>query len=163
LYYRLCSDQIVTPSLAEQLADSPQVLNELIVYMARRVAGAEAEHFWGEVALWIEENLGRDYAWPGNYRELEQCVKNVLIRRDYKPSRPAPGHLGSSGGAPSGAMAQIVDDFRGGRTTVNELLTRYCTIVYRTTGSYEETARRVGLDRRTVKSRIDRELLALLP
>src|SRR5580704_7440447 len=105
LYYRLCSDQIVTPSLAEQLADSPQVLNELIVYMSRRVAGAEAEQFWGEVALWIEENLGRDYAWPGNYRELEQCVKNVLIRRDYKPSRPVPGHVGSGGGAPNGAIA----------------------------------------------------------
>src|SRR5271163_2466824 len=90
LYYRLCSDQIVTPPLAEQLADSPQVLNELIVYMARRVAGAEGDQLWGEVALWIEENLGRDYAWPGNYRELDQCVKNVLIRRDYRPSRSAP-------------------------------------------------------------------------
>jgi transcriptional regulator with GAF, ATPase, and Fis domain len=160
----LCSDQIVTPPLAEQLADSPQVLNELIVYMARRVAG-EAEQFWGEAALWIEENLGRDYAWPGNYRELEQCVKNVLIRRDYKPSRPAPGHLGTGGdgGSGPGAMVRMVEDFRGGRTTVNELLTRYCTIVYRSTGSYEETARRLGLDPRTVKTRIDRELSALLP
>src|SRR6185369_7664900 len=28
LYYRLCSDQVATPSLAEQLADSPAVLRE---------------------------------------------------------------------------------------------------------------------------------------
>jgi DNA-binding NtrC family response regulator len=167
LYYRLCSDQIVTPPLAEQLADSPQVLNELIAYMSRRVAGAEGEQLWGEVALWIEENLGRDYAWPGNYRELEQCVKNVLIRRDYKPARPARGPVGEGGrggasGGTASAMAQMVDDFRAGRVTADKLLTRYCTIIYRTTGSYEETARRVGLDRRTVKSRVDRELLALL-
>jgi hypothetical protein len=39
LYYRLCSDQVTTPSLAEQLADSPGVLRELVCYMARRVAG----------------------------------------------------------------------------------------------------------------------------
>ena len=28
LYFRLCSDQIVTPSLAEQIADSPEVRSE---------------------------------------------------------------------------------------------------------------------------------------
>src|ERR1039457_5531758 len=32
LYYRLCSDQIHTPSLAEQLADSPGVIRELVFY-----------------------------------------------------------------------------------------------------------------------------------
>ena len=47
LYYRLCSDQIVTPSLAEQLADSPQVLRELVNYMSRRVAGEEGERAGG--------------------------------------------------------------------------------------------------------------------
>jgi DNA-directed RNA polymerase specialized sigma24 family protein len=32
-------------------------------------------------------------------------------------------------------------------------------LVYAQTGSYEETARRLQLDRRTVKSKIDRHLL----
>src|SRR5262249_35338847 len=82
LYYRLCSDQITTPSLAEQVAGSGHVLEELVVYMSRKVAGAEAEELAVEVVVWIDRNLGRDYPWPGNYRELEQCIKNVLIRRD---------------------------------------------------------------------------------
>src|ERR1035438_1139677 len=90
LYYRLCSDQIHTPSLAEQLADSPGVLRELVFYMARRVAGQEGEELAREVLAWIERNLGAEYPWPGNYRELEQCIKNVLIRRNYRPSRAAP-------------------------------------------------------------------------
>jgi DNA-binding NtrC family response regulator len=121
--------------------------------MTRRVVGAEAEALAGEVADWIEQNLGADYPWPGNYRELEQCVKNVLIRRDYRPSS-AP---------PAGPLEQIEQDFRGGRLSAEQLLSRYCTVVYSKTGSYEETARRLGIDRRTVKSKIDADLLERLP
>ena len=39
------------------------------------------------------------------------------------------------------------------------MLRRYCTLIYAGTGNYEETARRLGLDRRTVKSKIDADLL----
>lgn len=148
LYYRLCSDQIATPSLASQLAESPQVLDELIVYMARRVAGAEAEGLARDVTQWVERNLGRGYAWPGNYRELEQCVKNVLIRHDYKPLR-VPNTSGTE---------KTLSDFSEGRLTAAELLSRYCTLIYQQTGSYEETARRTGLDRRTVKTKVDNTL-----
>jgi transcriptional regulator with AAA-type ATPase domain len=155
LYFRLCSDQIATPSLAEQLADSPAVLHELIVYMSRRVVGEEAEALAGEVADWIGQNLGADYPWPGNYRELEQCVKNVLIRRDYRPPAAAP--------ASADPVEQIAEEFRAGRLSAEDLLSRYCTVIYSRTGSYEETARRLGIDRRTVKSKIDAELLERLP
>jgi transcriptional regulator with AAA-type ATPase domain len=152
LYYRLCSDQIATPSLAEQLADSPTVLRELVFYMSRRVAGDEAEPLAEEVLIWIESHLPRDYAWPGNYRELEQCVKNMLIRRDYRPSQPRA----------AGPTDQFAQDLSEGRLSAEELLRHYVTTVYSRTGSYEETARRLGLDRRTVKAKVDRELLSKL-
>jgi transcriptional regulator with PAS, ATPase and Fis domain len=152
LYYRLCSDQIVTPSLSEQLRDSPGLLRELIVYMARRVAGPDGEELAAEVAAWMEKHLPPDYGWPGNYRELEQCVKNVLIRRDYRPSAP---HA-------AGPLETCLQEFRSGALTASQLLSRYCTLVYRQTGSYEETARRLQIDRRTVKSKIDPTLLEQL-
>jgi predicted DNA-binding protein (UPF0251 family) len=41
----------------------------------------------------------------------------------------------------------------------DDLVSRYTTLVYAETGQYEETARRVGLDRRTVKSKVDAALL----
>lgn len=148
LYYRLCSDQIATPSLAEQLAHSPRVMRELVVYMAGRVAGAEAEELVPEIMSWIEQNL-KGYHWPGNYRELEQCVRNMLIRRNYRPSQRPAGN----------ALEECMEGFREGRLTADGLLCRYCTIVYSKTGSYEEAARRLGIDRRTVKSKVDRELL----
>jgi transcriptional regulator with AAA-type ATPase domain len=152
LYYRLCSDQVTTPSLAEQLRDSRGVLRELVLYMAMRVAGPEAEDLAGEVMRWIEGNLAEDYAWPGNYRELEQCVKNVLIRRNYSPSRAAAGD----------AVEEFAQEARAGTLTAEELLRRYVTIVYSRTRSYEETARRLGIDRRTAKAKVDTALLKML-
>jgi transcriptional regulator of aromatic amino acid metabolism len=152
LYYRLCSDVIVTPSLHDQLKESPGALSELVRYMARRVAGPEADQFTEEVDSWITGHLPRDYAWPGNYRELEQCVRNVLIRRDYRPARTADGGRGES----------LADDMQKGRLTADELLRRYCTIVYAQTGNYEETARRLQIDRRTVKAKVDPDLLSKL-
>jgi len=152
LYYRLCSDQVATPSLAEQLAASPGVLRELVFYMARRVAGAEGDALAAELLPWIAANLGTEYAWPGNYRELEQCVKNVLIRRNYRPA---------IAGAEN-PVEEFASQARAGGLTADELLVRYVTIVYSRTGSYEETARRLGLDRRTVKAKVNAALLARL-
>ena len=120
--------------------------------MARRVAGPEADDLAREVMEWIGGNLGTGYAWPGNYRELEQCVKNVLIRRNYRPARTAA----------EDPLEEFAQDARAGRLSAEELLRRYVTIAYSRTGSYEETARQLGLDRRTVKSKVDERLLGAL-
>lgn len=143
LYYRLCSDQISTPSLAEQIADSPPVLRESIAYMAHKIAGSESEELAAEAIEWVERNLGPGYRWPGNYRELEQCVRNVLIRRNYRPTQPESAD----------AADELARELRAGRLTADQLLRRYCTYIYQQTGSYEETARRLQLDRRTVKAK----------
>jgi DNA-binding NtrC family response regulator len=152
LYYRLCSDLITTPSLAEQVRDSPAALHELVRFMARKHAGPEETTFAEEAYRWIEQNLGADYGWPGNYRELEQCVRNLIVRREYRPARRESTLQADDMFAPA----------REGALTAEALVQRYCTLVYAQTGSYEETGRRLGLDRRTVKSRIDRPLLERL-
>jgi transcriptional regulator with PAS, ATPase and Fis domain len=152
LYYRLCSDLIVTPSLSQQIRESPGVLPELILFMARRVAGPEAASLAPEAQEWIMSNLGADYEWPGNYRELEQCVRNLLIRKDYRPVR-ARDNTSSD---------ELFQPAYAGKLTASELLTRYCTLVYSQTGSYEETARRLDIDRRTAKAKIDTALLERL-
>jgi len=143
---------VTTPGLAEQIAGSPSMLRELVYYMAQRVAGPEGEAFAPEVLEWIEKNLGQGYEWPGNYRELEQCVKNVLIRRNYRPARAAAGN----------PLEEFAADARAGRLTAAELVSRYVTFAFHRTGSYEETARQLGLDRRTVKAKVDSRLLERL-
>lgn len=151
-YYRLCSDVIVTPALREQLRESPKVLRELLTFITTRIAGGDADDLAVEVESWIVDHLGLDYAWPGNFRELEQCVRNILIRREYRPSRPQP----------VSARERIAGAMLDGRLSADELLSQYCTLVFSRTGSYQETARRLRLDRRTVKSKIDEELLVRL-
>jgi transcriptional regulator with AAA-type ATPase domain len=144
-YYRLCSDLIRTPTLRDQAAASPEELRSLILFIAKRVIGEEgAAGLSEEVFDWIGGHLGPDYAWPGNFRELEQCVRNVLIRKEYHPAA-----AGSSSEA-----GRLAEDMRAGRITADELLRRYCSLVYSQTRNYEETARRLGLDRRTVKSKV---------
>ena len=151
-YYRLCSDQIVTPSLRQQIDESPWVLHDLILFMSRRVAGEDGESLARQTEEWIVGNLDQQYEWPGNYRELEQCVRNILIRKEYQAGRVTRG----------AAERDIFADARSGALTANELLTRYCTLVYSQTGSYEETARRLDIDRRTAKAKVNPELLARL-
>jgi hypothetical protein len=149
-YYRLCADVVETPSLREQLADQPEELRSLVLILARRIAGEEeGESLAEDVVAWIEANLPHDYPWLGNVRELEQCARNVLVRQEYRPLS-----VSRKSGDP------LVEALGRGELSADELLRYYCTRVYLQAGSYEEAARRLSLDRRTVKARVDPELLA---
>ncbi len=150
LYYRLCADLIETPSLSEQIENSPEVLRELLLYMTRRAVGDEADQCLPEIEGWIKKHLPADYRWPGNYREMEQCVRNIVIRRSYRPMEQPREK----------SQDPFFDDFRAGRLKISEVLSYYAALVYRQTGSYEEAARRLELDRRTVKAKVQEYLAA---
>ena len=149
-YYRLCSDIITTPSLHQQIQESPEVLWDLIGYIAQRVAGREWEVVAAEVQAWIGDNLGMQYAWPGNIRELEQCVRNVMIRREYHPSGTLVARIDE----------RLPDGFQEGSLSLEEICRLYCTHVYSRAGSFVETARRLKIDRRTVKKYVDADFSA---
>ena len=143
-YFRLCSDVIVTPSLRQQIAEAPGDVDNLINFITQKFITSERDraNLNADVKQWINQH--RDYAWPGNFRELEQCVKNILLRRSYHPpellKRNAQSH-----------QLQRISD---GLMTEQELLDYYTTLVYRRTGTYETAARCLGIDRRTVKARV---------
>lgn len=150
-FYRICSDMITTPSLREQLADSPAELRNLVLFIAQRIAGDEAPALTEEVLTCIEQHIGIEYAWPGNIRELEQCVRNVMIRQEYHPPQVS--------GASADVRTRLSESFLAGEGTADDLLRRYCTIIYAQTSNYEAAARRLQIDRRTVKAKIDHQLL----
>jgi DNA-binding NtrC family response regulator len=129
--------------LSEQIRDTPEVLHDLLLFMVRRAVSDDAERCLPEVEEWVAANLPRDYEWPGNYRELEQCVRNVIIRKRYDP-------IANEGGA---GDDPFFTRFRAGELTAEEVVSYYAALVYRKTGSYEDAARRMGMDRRTVKAK----------
>ncbi|HTM46896.1 MAG TPA: sigma 54-interacting transcriptional regulator, partial [Polyangiaceae bacterium] len=153
-YYRLCADIVYTPQLAAQLKDRPADLEMLIGHVAARLVNAdEVAAVTEQVATFVRKKLGMDYGWPGNIRELEQCVRNLLIQGEYAPHR--------AGGAlePGSMASKLSRAFLAGEISASELLDTYTTWVFQKTESYSETGRKLGLDRRTVKSRINPALL----
>ena len=146
-YYRLCADRVQTLALREILQEDPKELRYLVTYISRRIAGEnESEALTGEACDWIQKNLGLRYAWPGNFRELEQCVRNIMLHGEYIPENTQI-HVSRS---------QLLTDALGaGSLPADQFLSEYIASVYERTGSYKETARLLEMDRRTVKKYAD--------
>jgi DNA-binding NtrC family response regulator len=153
LFYRLCADHVETPSLRAQLDDRPQALDRLILTLAQRIAGDEAPAVAAETQTWIHQSLPTDYPWPGNIRELEQCLRNVMVRRSYLP--PVASQFANN--TPAWLM-----NLSNRELTADELVRRYVTWVYAHERTYERTAEIVQLDRRTVKAKVDQVWLATI-
>jgi DNA-binding NtrC family response regulator len=176
LYYRMCADLIQTPSLREQLQESPEDLELLVRFAATRLLSAlpdEVDGLAEETIEWIDRHLGSDYAWPGNIRELEQCVRNVLIRksadsmpagvksqpqknaaptRDYasRTSGAATSVANSSAQPVHGELQAVID----GSMTLAEVEEWYTHSVYQRLGQYDLTAERLKINWRTVKAKV---------
>jgi DNA-binding NtrC family response regulator len=166
LYFRLCSDVIHTPTLREQLDDSPEELPMLVRHVAGRVLGEKAEEEFvqqlTEDALrWIESSpaMGARYSWPGNFRELEQCVRSVMVRGEYHAAAPVSRtHLNpTSGQQTPTSLDEFLREVRAGSLTFEELLVRYCSFIQSKTGNIAETSRRLKKHRVTIQQRIDPE------
>ncbi len=146
LYYRLSGDLVRTPSLREQISGNEAELRRILAIVTRRVVGNDtttADALLDETLDCINTWIGPDYPWPGNFRELEQCVRNVLVRKRYDP----PERVANDASDLPAAVA-------AGTLSADELLTRYVAHVHSRLGTYEAAARRLGIDRRTVKARV---------
>lgn len=145
-FYRLCSDVITVPSLRQRLQEDPGELNELLNHVIQRLTGQESEPLIAEIREVFHSHLGDHYPWPGNVRELEQAVRRILLTKQYEGDHVAIA-------APD-AQARLIAGIEGGSLDAEALLSAYCTLLYQRHGTYEEVARRMQLDRRTVKKYI---------
>ncbi|MBU2513248.1 sigma 54-interacting transcriptional regulator [bacterium] len=140
-YYRLCSDVIVVPTLQQRIQEDPAELDDLLEFIINKIVGTDSRELTYMVRATIRKQLGDKYPWYGNVRELEQCVRRVILNKKYLgDSRPEQNTLSSN-------LNAIADS---GEVSANRLLSGYCKLLYDRFGTYEEVARRTQLDRRTV-------------
>jgi transcriptional regulator with PAS, ATPase and Fis domain len=93
----------------------------------------------------IETQLGANYPWPGNVRELEQCVRRVMLKGMYTGEKASDGF---------DLCRHLVAGVEQGDIDAYNLISGYCYLLYQRHRTFEEVARRTGLDRRTVKKYI---------
>lgn len=147
-FYRLSSDVVHVPTLRQRITESPGELELLVTRIIARMVEGESAEIVDRVLENLCKRLPPGYAWPGNVRELEQAIRSILMTGEYKPESF------SDSMAPEAVLAQ---QFLQGAVTAEKLLTSYCALLYRQIGTYEGVAHRVGLDRRTVKSYVEKD------
>lgn len=150
-YYRLCADRIETPSLLQQLEESPDSIMNFVMFIATRMLSDspdEAARLAYQATDWISTNLGPAYPWRGNFRELEQCVRSILIRGTYVPvpTKPAPSS--------NTELANFLAAVEAGELDRERLLRSYFSHVLTKTGSYRLAGQKLGVDWRTVKETV---------
>jgi sigma-54 specific flagellar transcriptional regulator A len=144
-FYRLCTNVIELPSLRVRIAENPDELPRLVNHLVMRILGEASTELSSEVLNVLRRDLGAAHHYAGNVRELEQCVRRVLLTGSCA--------LNETRAAPATALVLESDT-----PSAEQLIARYCADLHRKTGSYVEVARITGLDRRTVKKHVDNAL-----
>ena len=139
-FYRLCGDQVNTVALHEILASSPDEIIGSVHYICRKLFGPEgASELASRVVETLSRQVPRDYDWPGNFRELEQAVRNVIVRNEYLPV---------SKKEDSDSIDRVLENTE---MSLAEWSATYARKAFENAGSYREAARRLKIDQRTLK------------
>ena len=93
LYYRLNGVCLRLPPLRQHKEDIPP----LVDFFLRKYAG----QFGRPKPTFSTEAMGRflDYPWPGNIRQLENAVRNIVALGDERMALGDPGSIGASPGS----------------------------------------------------------------
>jgi DNA-binding NtrC family response regulator len=143
LFHRLAGDVIVTPTLRARVADDADELRRLAHHMCAGLVGtAEAASLLVDVEQ-ILRRLGVHHAWPGNVRELSQLVRRVLVQGPHAVTDTA-----------TTAPAAWLDGVRDGTLPLDDVVTGYVRLVFAREGSVSAASRALGVDRRTVRTRL---------
>lgn len=145
LYYRLCSDVIHIPGLKQRLQEYPEELECLVFSLLQQVIKKPEADQVNRLTQQIRRCVPADYAWPGNIRELEQCIRRLCLTGQYLVDYAADDQANEVMFKLEAANLEV---------SAQSLLQQYCCFLYEKYRNYEAVARITQLDRRTVKKHI---------
>ena len=142
--YRIRSDSLQVPRLAQRCQDDPQELAYLVHHLLKRITG-DLDPALGEAILsWIQGISARLLlAWQR--ARIGTVHPQLLDSRGLSPARGGSSRM-------TGSSTRCCES---AELTADQLLSAYCNAVYSQTQSYVATAKWLGIDRRTVRARIE--------
>ncbi|MFZ5451344.1 MAG: sigma-54-dependent transcriptional regulator [Thermodesulfobacteriota bacterium] len=145
LFYRLSVIPIHLPPLREREGDIP-LLAEHFLQKHKQRGNREITGISSQATKILSA-----YSWPGNIRELEHTIERIIILEDGEIIQPE--HLPSF-------ISQRQSEFQvfsDGEYSLEEVEKRYIQLVLRRTkGRRQEAARILGINRKTLSSKIDK-------
>jgi DNA-binding NtrC family response regulator len=143
LYYRLSVVPIKLPPLRERKGDVPLLVDHFLTLHSQKRNGRERSA--SKRAL----EMLSSYSWPGNVRELEHTIERILILEDCDVIEPE--HLPAFISQRQGEFQVFSEE----SFSLEELEKRYIQFVLRQTkGKRQEAARILGINRKTLASKI---------
>ena len=140
-FYRLCGDQVNTIALKDILSVNPKEIENSVYYICSKLFGAEgAKELSSKVVDRLQSVIPKNYPWPGNFRELEQAVRNIIVHDEFAP-------LGQG----SELEFDINQVYANTQLSLNGWSQIYAKKAYENAGSYREAARLLDIDQRTLK------------
>jgi len=146
LFERLAGHVLRVPPLRDRRDDIPELGRH---FVARYVGADELPEVWARVERWLERAQALPHHWPGNVRELQNALRSVVL--GLEPPMIESGRASDlgDGGVPAAIAA--------GTATMETVESWYLRkVLAAQEGSQSAAARVLGIDRGTVRRRLDK-------
>jgi len=145
LFYRLSVIPIRLPPLRDRTGDIPLLVEHFL-----RKYSQKAKREVSGISLAALKLLS-SYAWPGNVRELEHTIERIVILEDCDVIQPE--HLPSFITQRQGEFQVFTEE----EHSLEDLEKRYIQfILHRTKGRRQDAARILGINRKTLRAKIEK-------
>ena len=149
LFYRLNVIPITIPPLRDRMDDVLPLARHFLTKFCDK-NGREL----GELSASVERKL-MSYAWPGNVREVENCMERAVVMARGDVIEPDDLVLG--GQRKSGVIGDLLSEILASDLTLDDLERQIILeALDRHDGNISQTARTLGLTRRTLQYRLEK-------
>ncbi|RAP39099.1 hypothetical protein DID80_00400 [Candidatus Marinamargulisbacteria bacterium SCGC AAA071-K20] len=87
LFYRISSDTITLPTLAKRISQNNKELALLSENIITKIFKKPIPELASFVINILKDQIPKHYSWCGNVRELEQCIKQIIMTQSVSLSR----------------------------------------------------------------------------
>ncbi len=151
LYGRLAGNVVTLPPLRERPEDIEEIA---LAFMEQQMGDRSGALETKRIDRWIRSHEAQGYSWPGNVRELQNALRNLMLGLDSGIARSGMGRQAAQAGRAERNV--ISDPIATCQASLREANAWYVQrVIEHTDGNIAAAARILGVDRATVRRRLD--------